>query len=456
VQIQVGTIEIARSRRVPGPRALVIAIAITIAGCGGGSPTPTNLALVPTPSPLTSQSPAPASFAAAPTAEPTPTTEPTATPVPATATPTRPPTPAPTPKPTPKPTPRPTSPPRPTGSPSPTTPPPTAAPLTLAQLVGQKLVIRIEGTTPSAGLLARIRRGEIGGVILFGDNITTAAALVELTSALQAAASAGGQPPLLIATDQEGGAINRISWAPPTLSAPQMGSIGSESVAQSQGAAAGSALRGLGINVDLAPVADVPGSTSSFMYLQGRTFSFSAAATTSLANAFARGLESEGVEPTMKHFPGIGFALQNTDSHAVTIDESSAQLAPGLKPYREAISERIPLVMLSNATYSAYDPSAAAGWSTAIGQGLLRTNLGFRGVTITDSLTGAAIVRGLTQAELAVRAAAAGTDLILVSGDEASTAVAYDTLLAAATDGTISSASLRASYGRILALKAGF
>ncbi len=295
----------------------------------------------------------------------------------------------------------------------------------------------MEGTTPSASLIGRVQRGEVGGVILFGDNITTPAALVALTTELQAAARSGGQPALLIATDQEGGAISRVSWAPPSMSALEMGSNGSEAVAQAQGAATGSALRVLGINVDLAPVADVPASTDSFMYLQGRTFSFSADTTTSLANAFARGLESAGVEPTMKHFPGIGFALQNTDSHDVTIDESPALLAPGLQPYRQGIAEGIPLVMLSNATYGAYDPDAAAGWSTLIGQNLLRASLGFQGVTITDSLTGAAIVRGLTQDVLAVRAAAAGTDMILVSGDESSSAVAYDRLLAAATDGTL-------------------
>ena len=85
---------------------------------------------------------------------------------------------------------------------------------TLAQLIGQKLVVRVEGTTPSTDLLGRIRRGEVGGVILFGANITTKSALIALTHTLRAAARAGGQPPLLIAVDQEGGAIKRIPWAP--------------------------------------------------------------------------------------------------------------------------------------------------------------------------------------------------------------------------------------------------
>ncbi len=332
---------------------------------------------------------------------------------------------------------------------------PTPEAATLADLVGQKLIIRMDGTTPSPDLLERIRRGEIGGVILFGANVTTAAAVRQLTSELQAAAAGGGRPPLLIATDQEGGAINRIPWAPPTLSAPQMGSDGSAPEARTQGVDTGAALLALGINVDLAPVADVPGSVESFMYLQHRTWSFSAATTSTLANAFAGGLESSGVLPAMKHFPGIGFAIENTDAHVVTLAESVSALAPGISPYRVAIEQHIPMVMLSNAIYSAYDPTDGAGWSAAIAGQLLRHDLGFAGVTITDSLTGAAVARGVAQDLLALQAAQAGTDMILVTGDEASTRTVYATLLAAAADGSLPRSTLEAPYGRILALKAG-
>ena len=124
-------------------------------------------------------------------------------------------------------------------------------------------------TTPSPGLLGRIRRGEIGGVILFGRNVTTATALRALTKQLRDAATAGGQLPLLIAVDQEGGSIKRIPWAPPTLSPPQMGADGRTSTARSQGAATGTALAGLGINIDLAPVADVPAHSYSIIIQAG-------------------------------------------------------------------------------------------------------------------------------------------------------------------------------------------
>jgi beta-N-acetylhexosaminidase len=93
----------------------------------------------------------------------------------------------------------------------------------------------MDGTSPSPSLLGRIARGEVGGVILFGANLTTKAALVALTSQLHHAATAAGQPRLLIAVDQEGGAIKRIPWAPPTLSPPQMGALASTPIARAQG-----------------------------------------------------------------------------------------------------------------------------------------------------------------------------------------------------------------------------
>jgi beta-N-acetylhexosaminidase len=326
---------------------------------------------------------------------------------------------------------------------------------TYAQLIGQKLVVRMDGTTPSADLLGRIKRGEVGGILLFGFNITTKTALIALTAKLRAAAAAGGQPPLLIAVDQEGGSVKRIPWAPPTLSPPQMGRIDLASVARSQGASTGSALHALGIDVDFAPVADVPATTASFMYREGRTWSFSALHTAVLADAFASGLESKGVVPSMKHFPGIGFATRNTDAYVVSIGMSTTRLAPGLRPYRTAIGHHIPLIMLSNATYPAYDPYNAAGWSHAIGTTLLRGTLGFTGVTITDSLNGTARARGLFPSTLALRAARAGTDMILLTGTESTTRAAYTRLLNAAKAGTISRTRLLASYNRILALKAG-
>jgi beta-N-acetylhexosaminidase len=359
---------------------------------------------------------------AIPTAEPTPSTAPTASPTP-----------------TPRVTPAPT---------------PSADRPSLAALVGQKLIIRMTGTTPTAALLDRIRLGQIGGVILFGSNVESADQVAALTRQLQATAREGGRPPLLISTDQEGGPIMRIPWAPPTLSPPEMGALGSTTTAHDQGVLTGAALLDLGINCNLAPVADVPVSTDSFMQQEGRTWSFDPALTSSLSNAFARGLRSAGVVPVMKHFPGIGLATLDTDTNVVILSDPAAAFEPGLLPYEAAVDHGLPVVMLSNATYPAYDAVNGAGWSPAIVKTLLRARLGFQGVTMTDSLSGTAKARGVPTADLAIAAAIAGTDMILVTGPEDATARIYDAILAAARDGRIARATLADSYARIIELKA--
>lgn len=392
-------------------RPLALLAALVLAACTS-TPSATPSASLPSATPFLPATP-----------EPTPTTAPTATP-----------------KPTPTPTPSPTQ---------------TPAGPTAAQLIGQKLMVAMSGLTPSVDLLGRIRRGEVGGVILFGSNISSAAQVTALTKKLRDAAVTGGQPPLLISTDQEGGSIKRISWIGPTMSAPQMGASGSTSTATSQGKATGQGLLGLGINNDLAPVADVPINTSVFMYQQGRTWSFSAATTASLSDAFAEGLYEGGVMPTMKHFPGLGYAVRNTDQNVDTISATQAQLDPGLDPYRTAIGHGYPLmIMLSNAWYTAWDASNAAGWSPAIATNLVRGQLGFEGVTITDSLTGIGSAMGINPTTLAVRACRAGTDMILLTGSEASTKAAFSALVTDVQKGLIPLDVLQASYERILALKA--
>ncbi len=322
-------------------------------------------------------------------------------------------------------------------------------------MIGQKLVVSMDGSMPSASLLRRARWGLIGGVLIHRYNFASPAQLRAITSKLQHAAAEGGRPRLLIAVDQEGGPVKTVSWIPPTLSPRQMGELGSSETARRQGRRTGVALLDLGVTTDFAPVADVPASTASFMYQQGRTWSFGAWKTARLANAFALGLGDRHALATMKHFPGLGFATRNTDDLSVHITAARSQLASGLKPYRRAVANHIPLIMLSNAVYDAYDRYHAAGWSRAIANTLLRSELGFQGVTITDSLDGAAHARGIPTDPLAIRAARAGTDLILLTGSEAASRSVYGSVLSAASDSRISQARLLASYQRIVALKTG-
>jgi beta-N-acetylhexosaminidase len=324
---------------------------------------------------------------------------------------------------------------------------------TLRQLIGQKLMVRMGGTTPSAKLLRRVRRGEVGGIVLLGSNVRDPSQLRRLTQRLQRAAREGGQPPLLIAIDQEGGDVRRVPWAPPTRTVPSMGSTRDARVAFRQGRATGRALHAVGINTDLAPVADIPRSRTSFMYQQGRVFSFDAAVTARLADAFARGLAAGGVFATMKHFPGIGLVGRNTDRSAGVVRASRQTLGTDLRPYRRAIANGVPLIMLSNATYTAFDPDAAAGWSRAVAVDLLRDELGFEGISVTDSLDGTAHARDVSAGDLAVRAVAAGVDMVLLTGSERTTERIFDRLLRDAGEGAFERTELTSSGEGIQRIK---
>jgi len=311
----------------------------------------------------------------------------------------------------------------------------------------------MHGTSPSPGLLARIRAGEVGGVILFGANIESRSQLARAVAAMQRAARTSGRPQLLIATDQEGGEIRRLPWAGPLLPTSELGRLGRARIT-AEARAAGKQLRSVGVNVDLAPVADVP-ATGSFMALERRTFGANASDVATAATAFARGLRSARVAAAVKHFPGIGRATRNTDRTAVSLPVNLGQLASvDLLPFRKAIAAGVPMVMISNVTYPALD-SKPAPWSPII-QALLRSQLGFEGVTITDALDGAAATRGRTIDGVASLAAQAGIDLLLLTGSEASSDRAYESVVRAAEHGRIPVAALRRSYERIVSLKKAY
>ena len=327
----------------------------------------------------------------------------------------------------------------------------TAAPraVPLSRLAGQLVMSPLAGTRPGASLLARIRAGQLGGVILFGPNIRSLERLRELTAQLQLAAAAGGNPPLLVAVDQEGGPVRRLRFAPPALSAQAMGRAGSASAVRTAGAATGRALRAAGVNLDLAPVADVPSSPRSF--LGSRAFGRDPALVASLAAAFVDGVQSMGVAATAKHFPGLGTAAASTDLHRVVIRTPRAELLARLAPFRAAITAGVDLVMVSNAAYQALDGSGLpAVLSASIVDGLLRDTLGFHGVVITDTLSAPGPA---AYAEAAVRTIEAGGDIVLYATSETEAARGYASLLAAAGSGRLSRARLEESYARIAALK---
>ena len=322
----------------------------------------------------------------------------------------------------------------------------------LDQLIGARLIVGVDGTTASSGLLERIREGRVGGVILMGPNIRSAPQVRALTASLRAAARSGRHP-FLIVTDQEGGEVRRFRWAPPAASAEALDALG-EAALRRRGVDTGRALDRLGVDVDLAPVADVPAVTGSFIAAQRRAFSTIPNRVGKAVTAFSAGLLDSGVAPTLKHFPGLGLAPRSTDLAPVTIDAPLDVVERGLVPYRRAIAAGVvPLVMVANASYTAYGGRPAA-WSPTVLAAL--RNIGYRGVTITDALEALAATRGVSLDEAAFRSARAGVDLLLFVGSESSTLRVYDRLLAEARAGRLPRTSLERSAVRIAELAATY
>ena len=297
---------------------------------------------------------------------------------------------------------------------------------------------------PTAHFLARIRNGKMGGVLFLGNDWLTRSKVKQITSELQAAACTRGEP-LLIALDQEGGIVKRLSWAPPTEAPADMTSP-SDAHAQAAGAAA--AMRESGVDIDFAPVVDTPSSSDNF--LGSRAFSQSRTWNAKMGKAFVGGLQQNGIAATAKHFPGLGLAGGNTDNGQITINATKAKIEPGLLPFQTTINAGIKLVMVNTAIYPHLDASRKpAAFSRKIINGILRQQLGFTGVTVTDSLTApapAAIPHAATKAMLA------GSDL-LIWGSESYAEAGYATLLADAPGSSALQARLAQASGRIRALK---
>lgn len=307
-----------------------------------------------------------------------------------------------------------------------------AGSLSLERAVGRMIMTGYLGAYPSQEVLRRARAGEIGGVILMGENVGPRTK--EAISALQQASKSGTGHALVVATDQEGGSVKRFPQVGPYVPAAKI----SAGTARAQGRATGQGLAAVGVNTDLAPVGDV-GHAGTFM--SDRTFSSSAAAAAQSACAFAAGLNDGGVNATMKHFPGLGYARSNTDTSTAVVNVGGQALTSDLAPYRSCKTQ---LVMVSNATYPALDASGPAVFSKPIIDGLLRGQLGYTGVIISDSLTATSVTSPTT----AVRAARAGVDMLLYIAPAVS-ALAYQKVLAAARRGEIGQAKVRSAARRI-------
>ncbi|MGH3097071.1 MAG: glycoside hydrolase family 3 N-terminal domain-containing protein [Streptosporangiales bacterium] len=291
--------------------------------------------------------------------------------------------------------------------------------LTPIQRAGQRVIFSYPGAAPPASLLDRISAGEVGGVIFFGENITSRTQIASVVRQLREAHQEGPvRLPLLLMTDQEGGIVRRLPGEP-VLSEKQVGaSADPVAAATDAGTGAGRNLAGVDMDTNLAPVLDVFREPGNFDDQFGRSYSMDPHICAECGAAFITAQQRLGVAATAKHFPGLGAATrkQNTDLTQVTLDVPLADLRSiDELPFRAAIATGVDLVMASWAVYPALDPRLPAGLSPTIIQRELRHRLRFRGVTITDALEAGALDPFGTSAERGVLAARAGVDVLLCS-----------------------------------------
>jgi beta-N-acetylhexosaminidase len=326
------------------------------------------------------------------------------------------------------------------------------------QTAGQRVIYSYAGLTPPQALLDAIAAGQVAGVIFFGENISDEAQIADVVQQLrQAQQNSAVASPLLLMTDQEGGLVRRLPGEP-TLSEQQIGAS-SDPVSQATlaGTGAGQNLRGVGMNLNLAPVLDVDYESGDFIDQFQRSYGQDPSIVTESGQAFITAQQATGVAATAKHFPGLGSATKNQDTDAgpVTLNVSLSNLRSiDEAPYPAVIAAGVKLVMVSWAIYGWLDPSLPAGLSPVAVGSELRGRLGFQGVTITDALEAGALQNYGTTGERAVLAASAGMDLILCSSRDVAQGQEATAALASAVDsGQLDGATFSQAVDRVTALR---
>ncbi|MGV9247728.1 glycoside hydrolase family 3 N-terminal domain-containing protein [Streptomyces sp. NPDC003710] len=292
--------------------------------------------------------------------------------------------------------------------------------MTSAQRVGQLIMGGVSATRLDQAQLRTLRNNHVGSIMLTGRSTAGTRATRTLVDSVrsQADQAGGHRVGMFVATDQEGGQVQVLN-GPGFSTIPNGLTQGSWSTTTLRTRATDWAnqLKAAGVNLNLAPVADVvPASLGTRNGPIGhfyREYGHTPDVVSSHSNAFSSGFAQAGVMTTLKHFPGLGQVIGNTDTTANVMDSVTTSGSGSLTPFRTGIRAGAPFVMASLATYTKIDPRHIAAFSpTVIGQ-LLRSQLGFKGVVISDDLGNAVAVRSFTPAQRAVNFLTAGGNMIL-------------------------------------------
>jgi beta-N-acetylhexosaminidase len=328
--------------------------------------------------------------------------------------------------------------------------------LSLDQKLGQMMMVQFVGSQESLDLSTMLSQYYVGSVILLtaNGNVVDKAQLKELTQQMQQNSQS---IPLTIAIDQEGGNVDRlVNLDGVRPSAASIGTTNDPQQAKNAGQQDAQDLASYGINLNLAPVVDVDNLSTSEMHTDDRTFGDNADIVTHMAGAYLQGLQQSGkVMGTLKHFPGLGDAAVDPHYGIPSIPRTQQQLESiDWSPYRALIKQNlVHAIMVTHEIIPSIDSSEPSSLSPKIVQGILRDEMKYNGVIITDSLTMEAITANYTPAIAAARAIEAGSDIIMGAGSPDEVATMIEGIKQAISSGSISQSRIDESVRRILLLK---
>jgi beta-N-acetylhexosaminidase len=323
--------------------------------------------------------------------------------------------------------------------------------LPLSSQVAQLFLIGLDGTSSSSPDVAAFASNDWGGAELSRTNFASDSQIGALAAGITALAKSAGNVPPLIAAPQEGGPDTAFPDLPPEGEAT-IGASGNAARARAQAQLAGKQLLALGVNMTFAPLADVDVPEGA---LSGRLFGTAPGVVARDAAAAVGGYGAAGIISAAGHFPGEGAATADPDAMMSNVGGSLSSLEQrDLIPFA-AIAPTVPVIMMSNATYAAFDGLTPAGLLPQAVQ-LLRDHYGFQGAIMSDDLDAALLATGGTAGQAAVDAVQAGDDLLFITGSPAEQLNAFHAVLSAVQSGRISRARIHEALLHVLTLKARY
>lgn len=324
--------------------------------------------------------------------------------------------------------------------------------LSLEEKVGQMIFAGIKGTDITNETKKIISTHQVGGIILFKDNLKNANQSVSLLNAIKQE-NTNNKVPLFLGVDEEGGRISRLPELTKLPTNEELGKRNDISLSYNIGKLLGKELSAFGFNLDFAPVLDI-NSNPDNPIIGDRSFGTDAELVSELGLQMMKGIQSEQVISVIKHFPGHGDTAVDSHKELPIIQKSLEELqALELIPFKHAVEQGAEVVMVGHILLPKIDSTYPASISERIITDVLREQLGYEGIIITDDMTMKAILNNLEIGESAVSAVKAGNDIVLVAHNYANVKKAIDSIIKAIEDGEITEQRIDESVKRILSIK---